>query len=196
MRIGLTGGIASGKSYVSALIRDHFGIPVVDYDLLTAKAYEDEDVRAKVLDAFGTLDKQAIAEAVFEYAQKRKVLESILHPKINELAKEVERDEVDAHFGATNPHSTGIVVHDIPLLFELGMQGQFEGVIVVSTPEDVRLKRLVKGRGYSEAHALARIHSGASDADRRSIADLIISGVQSADQTIAELSKYFESLGE
>lgn len=187
-RIGLTGGIASGKSTIATLIRERFGIPLIDYDQLTAKTYQDPRVQAQILHTFATLEKPKIAEMVFADAKKKQALECIIHPQVFALAQVEE-----AAILASKPH-TQAVLHDVPLLFELGLQGRFDSIIVVSAPLEVRIQRLVETRAYTLEHARARIQSGADDASRLSIADVVISGVQPLRETAAQLEAFLAGI--
>ncbi|HKY57738.1 MAG TPA: dephospho-CoA kinase [Aeromicrobium sp.] len=172
MRVGLTGGIGSGKSTVSALLADR-GAVVIDYDLLAREAVEvGTPALARIVERFGpgvlrpdgALDRPALGAIVFGDDEARRDLEAITHPAIGELAW--ARDEA-APAGS-------IVVHDHPLLVETGLAGLMDFVVVVDLPEETQLDRLVRLRGMSPEDARARIAAQASRDDRRAAADVVI----------------------
>lgn len=172
MRVGLTGGIGSGKSTVSALLADR-GAVVIDYDLLAREAVEvGTPALAQIVERFGpgvlrpdgALDRPALGAIVFGDDEARRDLEAITHPAIGELAW--ARDEA-APAGS-------ILVHDHPLLVETGLAQLMDFVVVVDLPEEIQLDRLVRLRGMSPEDARARIAAQASRDDRRAAADVVI----------------------
>ncbi len=172
MRVGLTGGIGSGKSTVSTLLADR-GAVVIDYDKLAREVVEVgtpglaaivERFGAGVLLPDGSLDRPALGAIVFGDQDARLDLESITHPAIGKLAW--ARDE-DASEGS-------VVVHDHPLLVEAGLANFMDLVVVVDVPEDVQVERLVRLRGMAEDDARARIAAQASRENRRAAADVVI----------------------
>ena len=172
MRVGLTGGIGSGKSTVSALLADR-GAVVIDYDLLAREAVEvGTPALARIVERFGpgvlrpdgALDRPELGAIVFGDDEARRDLEAITHPAIGELAW--ARDEA-APAGS-------ILVHDHPLLVETGLAGLMDFVVVVDLPEETQLDRLVRLRGMSPEDARARIAAQASRDDRRAAADVVI----------------------
>jgi dephospho-CoA kinase len=150
-QIGLTGSIGSGKSTVAKILRE-LGLPVLDAD-----AYSREGalvLQKEICAAFpevcleGKLDRQALGRRVFNDHEARKVLESILHPYVRKrFAEELEKLQ------AQNP---AVVVLEIPLLFEGGWEERLEGVLVVATPDDLRLKRVMERSGLSEQEVKER----------------------------------------
>ena len=161
MRVGLTGGVASGKSTVAALLRE-LGAVVVDSDVLAREVVEPGTPGlAAVVDAFGpgvltadgALDRAALGGVVFGDEAARRRLEAILHPLIRARAAELE---------AASPEGT-VVVHDIPLLVETGQADRFDAVLVVDVPVETQVERMVRDRGMSREDALARV---AAQADR------------------------------
>jgi dephospho-CoA kinase len=171
-RVGLTGGIGSGKSTVSARLADH-GAVVIDYDQLARDAVEvgtpalsaiSERFGAGVIAPDGSLDRPALGSIVFGDDAARADLEAITHPAIGELARARE---------ATVPDD-GVVVHDHPLLVEMGLAAFCDLVVVVDAPEDVQVERLVRLRGMTEADARARMAAQASREDRLAEADVVL----------------------
>jgi dephospho-CoA kinase len=171
-RLGLTGGIGSGKSTVSARLAAH-GAVVIDYDQLARDAVEvGTPALAAIAERFGpdviapdgTLDRPALGAVVFGDDAARADLEAITHPAIMELAAALE---------ATVPDD-GVVVHDHPLLVETGMAAFCDLVVVVDVPEGVQVERLVALRGMSEEDARARMAVQASREERRAAADVVL----------------------
>jgi dephospho-CoA kinase len=180
LRVGLTGGIGSGKSTVSALLAAH-GAVVIDYDLLAREAVEPgspgleaiaERFGTGVIAADGTLDRPALAAIVFADQAALTDLNAITHPAIWELAAARER--------AAGPDA--IVVHDNPLLVEMGAAKHCDVVVVVDVPEDVQVARLVSSRGMSEDEARSRIAAQASRRQRTGAADLVIDNTGPMDE--------------
>ncbi|QHC02217.1 dephospho-CoA kinase [Epidermidibacterium keratini] len=178
LNIGLTGGIGSGKSAVSERL-DALGAVVVDADKIAREVVEPgtEGLAAVVaefgegiLREDGALDRPALAAIVFDDDSARAKLNAIVHPAVRARSAEL--------IEAAGPEA--IIVNDIPLLAEGQMAPAFHLVIVVDTPADVRLERLVAARGMNPEDVKARIASQASDEQRRAIADVVIdnSGTQ------------------
>ncbi|MDR0482874.1 MAG: dephospho-CoA kinase [Cellulomonadaceae bacterium] len=182
LTLGLTGGIASGKSTASYSFA-HLGAVVIDYDVLArdAVAPGSPGLAAVVrrfgpgmLMADGSLNRPALAALVFDDDEALEALEDITHPEVWRLAslrqQEVERAPREVH----DPEP--VVVHDVPLLVESGMTGAFDLVVVVNTPAEIRLQRMMESRGYTRAEAKARIAAQASDAARLQVADRVLDG--------------------
>lgn len=172
VRVGLTGGVASGKSTVSALLAEQ-GAVVIDADLLAREVVAPgtpglaaivEEFGPEVLTADGELDRPAVGAIVFADEEKRRALEAIIHPRVRERGAEIE--------AAAPPDA--VVVHDIPLLAETGQATLFDAVVVVDVPEDVQVDRMVRLRGMTEADARARIAAQADREDRLAIATYVI----------------------
>ncbi|MGH3386319.1 MAG: dephospho-CoA kinase [Nocardioidaceae bacterium] len=172
LRVGLTGGIGSGKTAVTELL-DELGAVVVDADLLARAVVEpgtdglDEVVAAfgpGVLDGEGALDRQALAAVVFDDPSARARLEAIIHPRVRRRAAEVESAAGDA----------AIVVHAIPLLVETGQADRFDVLVVVDVPEDLQVERLTRLRGMSEQEARSRIAAQATREQRLAAADVVV----------------------
>lgn len=182
MRVGLTGGIASGKSVAAAeLVR--LGVPVIDYDRLAHDVIAPGTaVQAEVAAAFGPavmrdgqVDRAALSQVVFASDALRRQLESIVHPLVFEAAAAAETAALTA--------GHKVVVHEIPLLVEVMDAGQFDAVIVVDAPAWLRAQRLVDGRGLTAAQAAERIAAQASDEARLAVATVVWDGAG----TVAEL---------
>lgn len=172
MRVGLTGGVASGKSTVSAILAG-LGAVVIDADAIAREVVAQgtpglEAVVAEfgpgLLTPGGDLDRPAMSALVFADAGARKRLEAIIHPLVHRRSAEREA-AADAE---------AVVVHDIPLLAEVGRAGSFDAVIVVDTPTEVQVARMVGDRGWTTEDAEARIAAQASREDRLAIASHVI----------------------
>jgi dephospho-CoA kinase len=192
MRVGLTGGIGSGKSTVSALLADR-GAVVIDYDLLAREVVQVgtpaltaivERFGSGVLLSDGSLDRPALGAVVFGDDDARRDLEAITHPAIGELAW--ARDEAAP--------TDSIVVHDHPLLVETGLAQLMDVVVVVDVAEDVQVDRLVRLRGMADEDARARIAAQASRADRRSAADVVIDNSGTPEDLLESVEALWERL--
>jgi dephospho-CoA kinase len=170
LRIGLTGGIGAGKSTVSATFSECGGI-VVDGDVISREVVEPgTEGLAKLVDAFGSqillpdgaLDRPALATIAFSDEEKRQTLNGIVHPLVA-----TRRSELIAAAG-----EDAVIVEDIPLLVESQMAPMFPLVIIVNADPEVRVKRLIEYRGFSEADARARIAAQATEEQRRLVADV------------------------
>ena len=171
-RVGLTGGIASGKSTVSAILRE-LGVTVIDADLLAREVVQRgtpglDRVVAEfgpgLLTPQGDLDRPAMGRLVFSDEDARRRLEAIVHPLVYERIQELEADAP----------GDAVVVHDIPLLTENARAGDFDAVVVVDVPEQVQVERMVRDRGWTEADARARIAAQATREQRLAIATYVI----------------------
>ncbi|MCV2394706.1 dephospho-CoA kinase [Actinotalea sp. M2MS4P-6] len=173
-RVGLTGGIAAGKSVVSTRLGE-LGVPVVDHDQLARSVVAvGTPGLAAVEAAFpgtvkdGVLDRVALGAQVFADASARSRLNGIVHPLIHAAAIAAEQAYVAA--GART------VVHDVPLLAETGQTSHFAPVVVVDAPAGLRVRRLVEGRGLAEDEAWARLAAQADDETRLQVADVVLDG--------------------
>lgn len=171
MIIGLTGGIGAGKSTVASMLADRGAFVVIADEVAREVVASGSPGLARLVDAFGvevlaadgSLDRAELARRVFDDEDQRLRLNAILHPLIAERTGELM---ASAPAGA-------IRVHDVALLTELGLAGQYDHVIVVDCPDPIRLRRLV-ARGLTEAEARARIAAQATRQQRLAIADTVI----------------------
>jgi len=173
-RVALTGNIASGKSTV-ARIWAGLGAVLVDADELARRAVAPGTAGLaavvgrfgpEVLAGDGTLDRAAIRGVVFGDEAARRDLERILHPAIGRLRAEEDARLEDA--------GAALVVHVIPLLFEVGLEAEFDDVVLVDAPEELRLRRLVELRGLPEPEARRMIASQMPSSSKRGRATLIV----------------------
>lgn len=185
LRVGLTGGIGSGKSTVAQRFRE-LGAVVIDADKLarevvgvgsTGLAAIRERFGDAVLADDGSLDRGALGEIVFSDPLPRRDLEAITHPLI--------RTRTHALMVAAAPEQ--IVVHDVPLLVELDMAAQYHLTVVVGADEDIRVARLVGTRGAAEPDIRARIAAQANEVARRAAADAWLDNNGTPDELIAQV---------
>jgi len=192
MRVGLTGGVASGKSTVSAMLAE-LGAVVVDADLLAREVVaKGTEGLAEVVEAFGPgvltgdgdLDRPAMGAIVFGDEAKRRRLEAIIHPRVRARGAELE---------AAAPEGA-VVVHDIPLLAETGQAAAFDAVIVVDVPTEVQVERMTALRGMSAADARARIAAQATREDRLAVATYVVENSGTVEDLRRRVAEVFEAL--
>ena len=180
LKVGLTGGIGSGKSTVSGLLAQH-GAVVIDYDQLArdvvapgSPALNEIATRfgRAVIRPDGALDRPALGAIVFGDPAALEALNAITHPAIKQLGA---RREASAPADA-------VVVHDNPLLVEMGGAAACDVVLVVDVPVAVQVERLRADRGMTEAEARARIAAQASREQRTGVADLVIDNTGPVDE--------------
>jgi dephospho-CoA kinase len=184
LRIGLSGGIGAGKSTVSSTFSELGGI-VVDGDVISREVVEPgTEGLAKLVEAFGnqilcddgSLNRPALAAIAFSDDEKRQTLNSIVHPLVGQRRSEL--------IAAAGDHA--VIVEDIPLLVESGMAPMFPLVIIVNADEDLRVKRLIEQRGFSEQDARARIAAQATEEQRRAVADVWLDNSGSAAELVEQ----------
>jgi dephospho-CoA kinase len=175
--VGLTGGIASGKTSVAKRWVELGGYEI-DADVLARRAIDIgsagftsvvETFGKQILDNEGNLNRQKLAELVFNDVENRKKLESIVHPIVRTLAAEAL---AEAPEGA-------IVIYTVPLLVEASVDLPFDFVVTVEAPADKQIERMVKSRGMTAQQASSRITAQASAAERANRADVILNSNQS-----------------
>lgn len=191
MRVGLTGGVGSGKSTVAGMFSD-LGAVIVDADAIAREVVEPgtpgfaavvERFGARVVRADGSLDRPALAAIVFHDDAQRQALNAIVHPLVGARMAELMQA---APAGA-------VVVLDVPLLVENGSAGGFDVVVVVEADLSVRLARLA-ARGMSEDDARERIKAQASDEERRAVADEVIVNNGDLDELRGRVAEVWERL--
>jgi dephospho-CoA kinase len=191
LKVGLTGGIAAGKSLVARTLAD-CGAVLVDADALAREVVEPgTDGLAAVVDAFGpqvlaadgTLDRAALAAIVFGNEEKRATLNSIVHPLVRARAAEL----------AARVPEDGILVQDIPLLVETGQAGNFDFVLVVEAPEEERLARMVRDRGMTPEDARARIAAQATAEQRAAVADAVLENTATPEDLVEAVRRLWNS---
>jgi dephospho-CoA kinase len=193
--IALTGGIAAGKSTVSARFRE-LGAHVISADELvryvqrggspTLNAIR-ERFGLGVIAADGELDRVALGRLIFDDAIARTDLEQLVHPAIGaEFRSRV------ADIRASD--STSIIIYDIPLLVETGRANEFDGIVVIACDPEIRHDRLVTLRGLTSDEAWARINAQASEEDRMKLADWVIDSNGSIADTLAQTDEVWHAI--
>jgi dephospho-CoA kinase len=189
---GLTGGIATGKSRVAALLRER-GVPMVDADELARQAVEPGSPGlAEVLAQFGSgvlapdgsLDRGRLAAMVFSDTEARERLNAIVHPRVRELSQE--------RFGALERAGQELAGYDVPLLFEVGLDRVLKPVVVVGATESAQIARLAERSGMTEGEARARIAAQLPLAEKRARADYVLEN----DGSLEELASKVDALAQ
>lgn len=192
-RIGLTGGIASGKSTVALLLAAK-GATIIDADAIVRELQQPGGpALAAIVAEFGegmltadsTLDRAALGALVFGDVQARERLNAVVHPLV--------REEASRRIAAAPGDST--LVEDIPLLVETGQAGRFDRVLVVQAPREERIRRMVADRGMTPDDAAARIDAQATDAERAAVASDVLTNDSDVEHLSAQVDAFWESLG-
>lgn len=194
--IGLTGGIAAGKSTVANRLVEH-GAVHIDADQLARAVVEPgtpglaairEAFGAGMIRADGTLDRAALGAHVFSNAAELEKLNAIVHPAVRELSDFLIRE------ASSDPQA--VVVYDVPLLIEASTAQPhahpFDLIVVVHASEETRLRRMVELRAMSETDAANRIKAQASDAERMAVADIVIDTDGTLEHTLAQVDELWE----
>jgi dephospho-CoA kinase len=185
VRVGLTGGIASGKSLVAAELAAR-GAIIIDADVLAHEVVEPgTPALAAIVERFGPqilsdghLDRSRLAEIVFADPVARRDLERIVHPAVRARAAELER--------AADP--AAVVVHVIPLLVETGQQEDFDVVVTVDVDHETQIRRLMARNGFSLAEAESRIAAQASREARLAASDVVVDNTADVDLLRAQIT--------
>lgn len=194
IRVGLTGGIGSGKSTVGGRLRER-GAVVVDADQLARAAVcPGSEALRRVVARFGDgilapdgqLDRRALGRVVFDDPEARRALEQIIHPEVARLAAQAAEDALAS--GAP------LFVYDVPLLFENDLSGQFDCVVVVYARLETRRRRLLDRDPLSEAELDARIRSQLPLEDKAARADHVIDNDGPLADTLAAVDALFDHL--
>jgi dephospho-CoA kinase len=195
LRVGLTGGIGSGKSEVSRRLADR-GAAIVDADVAAREVVEPGtpglgQIAAvfgpEVLQPDGHLDRERLGRIAFAQPDLRAKLNAIVHPLVHERMHQMEQEAIAAAGPAGRSAS---VVHDVPLLAENGLARGFDAVIVVDVPEDQQAQRLITARAMTPGHARDRMAAQASREQRLAIADMVIDNsgsLEDLDQRVGEV---------
>ncbi|UHA72454.1 dephospho-CoA kinase [Paenibacillus sp. 481] len=196
MNIGLTGGIASGKSTVSQMLVRH-GALLVDADQIAREiVLPGSPALQKIADQFGadmllsdgSLHRKRLGEIVFANPEQRKLLESITHPAIRaRMMAQMSQYEQE--------HPDKLVVVDVPLLFESGMESLFQMVMVVYVPRDVQLQRLMNRDCSNEEQARQRLAAQMDIELKRERADVVIDNSHSLEETERQVLHFLTEQG-
>ena len=195
LRVGLTGGIGSGKSEVARRLAEH-GAVLIDADVAAREVVmPGSPGLARIAAAFGdgvlrpdgSLNRERLGEIVFADPGLRGKLNAIVHPLVREWMQEAER-------AAVQTDGDAIVVHDVPLLAESRGKAGFDAVIVVDVPPDLQLERLVSQRGMAAEQASARMAAQASREQRLAVADIVIDNSGSLDDLDRRVAEVWSDL--
>jgi dephospho-CoA kinase len=193
LNVGLTGGIATGKSTVVRMLVKK-GARVIDHDALVHTLQEPgrpvwnrivEAFGREILDAGGRIDRKKLGVLVFGDEGRRKALEGIVHPAVLEEAQR-ERDRIG------RKDERAIVLSDIPLLLEVGMQGLFDLILLVYAPPEVQIARVMKRNNMTRDEAVARLEAQMPIDEKLKRADVVIRN----DGTMKELQQRVDEVWE
>ena len=192
--VGLTGGIGSGKSAVSRLLRQH-GAVVVDADLVAREVVDVgspglaavvEAFGPEVLQADGSLDRPALGRRVFSDPEALARLNAITHPRIAERTRALFRQAAES--------DADVLVHDVALLVENGLSGSYDAIVVVAATPETQLDRLVRLRGMAEDEARARIASQLPLEDKLAVATHVIRNDGPLEELAPQVERVWASL--
>ena len=193
--VGLTGGIATGKSTVAGMF-SRCGATVIDADALAREVVRPgKPAWQEIVKAFGnaflnpdrTLNRQALGAKVFGHPARLRRLERIIHPRVAREQKRLTRAAAKK-----DPHA--VVIYDVPLLFEAGIDKRVDAIIVVTADRKTQIARLKKRNGLTRAEALRRIKSQMPLAQKRTRADYVQDGTLSLPQLKKQVQSLHRSL--
>ena len=193
--IGLTGGIASGKSTIANMLKNE-GITVIDADVESRLAVEQgEEAYDHIVNHFsksilledGSINRAKLGEIIFNNKEERMKLNEIVHPAIRK--RMLQKKE------SAENHGEAIIIMDIPLLFESKFTELVDKTLLVFVDEDIQLQRLMERNHYSKQEALARIHSQMPLAEKKRLADVVIDNNGSLEQTELQLKNVLSEWG-
>jgi dephospho-CoA kinase len=192
--VGLTGGIATGKSTVAAMFAAH-GAAIVDADRIAHDLQEPgqpchrEIVRtfgSKILDQAGRLDRRRLGALVFADPLARRTLETIMHPAIREVCQ--------AQIRAAEAAGRTVCLVDAALILEAGQRHRYQKIVLVHAAEEIQLARLTQGRGLSEAEARQRLQAQWPTAAKIAYADFIIDNGGDHQATQTQVAEVYAAL--
>jgi dephospho-CoA kinase len=193
-RVALTGGIGTGKSHVRARL-ERLGVATIDSDVLAREAVARgtaglaavvKRFGAGILSADGSLDRAALAAIVFGDAAARRDLEAIVHPEVRRVT--------EAWFASLDPAAHPVAVADVPLLFEVGREKDFDSVIVVACAPDTQLRRVMQRDGLNESDARQRLAAQLPLAEKIRRADFLINSDGSYEDTDRQVDAVLASV--
>lgn len=195
--IGLTGGIATGKSTVCAIL-ENAGAVIIDADRIARNLVKKNlPAYRQIVDTFGEsillpdgeINRTALGDLIFNDPRKKQLLNKIIHPQVGkETHRQLKLIE------KSNPHA--LVILDIPLLLESGMHKDLSEVIVVYTPEHIQIKRLMERDHISQKNALARIRSQMPIEEKKKLATIVIDNSGPLEHTRKQTLEIFQRLKE
>ncbi|WP_457644619.1 dephospho-CoA kinase [Persephonella sp.] len=194
LKIGLTGSIGTGKSTVGKIFSE-LGAYVIDADKIVHALLRREDIKEKirkefgdVFDSKGEIDRKKLGSIVFKDPEKKRKLESIIHPEVRKeikrRIKEIEKKDPE-----------GVVIVEVPLLIETGSYRDYDIVILVYAPEELQIERLRK-KGFTEEEALRRIRSQLPIDEKVKYADIVIYNTEDLEKLEQNVKSVYEKLKE
>jgi len=197
LRVGLTGGLASGKSTVAGFFRElgafHLDADRLAHELIAPGGGAEREVISRfgggILGTDGAIDRKTLGAIVFSDPHALADLNAIVHPKVR---KEIAQRIADHESGAS-PAEVALV--DAALLVESGIDRDFDALIVVACPEPVQIARAVARGGLTEAEARARIAAQAPLAQKAAVADFVVNNGASLDETKRQVTRVWDALG-
>lgn len=193
--LGVTGGIASGKTTVVRLLKEK-GALVIDFDVIAREIVAPEKPACKDIIAYfgeqvaradGSLDREKLSNIIFKDPEKRKKLEGFTHPRINaEFVRQVNE------IGKSDP--SAVIQVDIPLLIEIGLQHLFHKILVVYVPREVQMERLVRRDGISREKAADILRAQMPIDEKTAYADFVIWNEGSIEETKRQVDELWEKI--
>jgi len=193
--VGLTGGVATGKSTVAKMFKQ-CGAAVINADLLARQVVEPgKPAWRAIVKLFGktvlnqdrSLDRQALGSIIFHNPKKRRQLERIIHPR-------VAREQTRLTKAITRKDPNAVVIYEVPLLFEAGVDKRVDKIIVVTADRNIQIARLKKRNGLSRAEAIRRIRSQMPLAKKTQQADHLLNGTLPRPSLRRQVGQLFRSL--
>lgn len=190
--LGLTGGIACGKSTISAYLKE-FGLPVIDADECSRVVVEKGSIGLekltkifgnKILENDGTLNRKALGQIVFSDSEQLSLLNSVMEPLI--------REEISRRLNQEN--NADLVVLDAPLLIEQHYDKICDFIMTIDVPKKTQLERLIERDNLSEDEAKSRIESQLSSRERNGFADVVIDSSGTVEQTRKQVIKWLKTI--
>ncbi|WP_291492649.1 dephospho-CoA kinase [Desulfurella sp.] len=195
MRVGLTGSIATGKSTVANMFRE-LGAHVIDSDEISHTALKKTQKTHKqivevfgesILDENGDIDRKKLGAIVFNDKQKLTLLESIIHPYVQQKRKEIEESILKKEKNA-------VIIYDVPLLFEKHLESSFDKTIVVYAKKEIQIERLMKRQNLTYDEALKLINLQMDIEEKKQKADFVIDNSYSLENTKKQVVRLFEKI--
>ena len=201
MVIGLTGGIGTGKSTVSQILKDR-GFPVIDLDVISHEVIEFPSVVEKIVQNFGrevlaedeagnfTISREKLGKIIFANKEKRLVLNSIMHP---EILKVMHKKILECELGK-NKKKNKIIFVEVQLLFEVQWEKEFDYILLVAAKRDMQVRRVLERDKRSEEEAWNIINSQMSLDEKREKSDFVIENDGNMDDLNKKVDKFLKSL--
>jgi dephospho-CoA kinase len=193
--LGLTGGVATGKSTVANMLGE-MGAHTIDFDLLARRVVETgspvwkaitDYFGEKILQSNGEIDRKMLSQIVFGDSNKRKKLEAFIYPHI-------AVEFIDKVCEIASNYPQGIIQAIVPLLLETGMQDQFHKTVLVYAPREKQIERLIKRDGISFEHAVNILHSQMDIDEKTAAADFVIYNDESLEKTKTQVNELWHKL--